>query len=223
MSKVLLGLVLTYFLSYPIYGSSKITADNAQELVQKSMQETNFPIELNANVLSQLNKFLANQAKKDFMRKLIEKKKQYDEIFAEYIKKYNVPSEILAIALVESGFENHKVKNKSTRPAGIWQFVPMTARSYGLKVNSKNDEREDVSKSSEAAIQLLNDLNQRFGDWRLAIIAYNTGAERLNKAMKKTGSRDAWELSKLKFKGDPNYLAKVMAGVILLKNPHILN
>ncbi len=223
MSKVLLGLVLTYFLASPSYGSSTIKKDHVQKLVKDSLEETNFPVELNQSVLFQLNRYLVNKTKKDFMRKLLEKKKQYDEIFGEYIKKYNVPSEILAVALVESGFENHKVKNKSTRPAGIWQFVPMTAKSYGLKVNAKNDEREDVSKSSEAAIQLLNDLNQRFGDWRLAIIAYNTGAERLSKAIKKTGSRDAWELSKLKFKGDPNYLAKVMAGVILLKNPEILN
>ena len=104
------------------------------------------------------------------------------------LSQYNIPPEFLYLAMAESNFSNRAYSKK--RAAGLWQFMPRTAKGFGLKIDEYVDERRDPIKSTKAAAKYLSHLHKRFGKWYLAAIAYNCGGGRLNKAIKKAGSDD---------------------------------
>ncbi len=113
------------------------------------------------------------------------------------LARYGVPKEFYYLAMIESGF-NSKAKSVASA-AGTWQFMSGTAKLYGLRVDRFVDERKDPLKSSRAAAQLLKDLYSKFGDWYLAMAAYNAGPGRVEKAIKLGKTRDFWALARGKF------------------------
>lgn len=102
------------------------------------------------------------------------------------LTKYNIPPEFLFLAMAESSFSTKAYSVK--RASGLWQFMPETAKLYGLKIDQYVDERRDVIKSTEAAAKYLSKLYQKFGKWYLAAIAYNCGDGRLSRAIKNANS-----------------------------------
>jgi len=102
------------------------------------------------------------------------------------LTEYGVPAEFLFLAMAESNFSNRAYSRK--RAAGLWQFMPTTAKLFGLKIDEYVDERRDFIKSTRAAAKYLSFLHKRFGKWYLAAIAYNCGYGRLNHAIKKAKS-----------------------------------
>ncbi|MBC7903623.1 MAG: lytic transglycosylase domain-containing protein [Gemmatimonadaceae bacterium] len=105
---------------------------------------------------------------------------------------YNLPKELKYLAVIES-----KLKKTATSWAGAvgpWQFMPATAICLGLKVNRKVDERTNYVKSTHAAARYLTDLYEEYGDWLLVIAAYNGGPGNVNRAIRKSGSRNFWVL-----------------------------
>jgi membrane-bound lytic murein transglycosylase D len=104
------------------------------------------------------------------------------------LTKHGIPQEFLYLAMAESNFSTRAYSKK--RAAGLWQFMPRTARHYKLHINEYVDERRDLLKSTEAAATYLSALHKRFGKWYLAAIAYNCGGGRLNHAIKKAGTDD---------------------------------
>ena len=129
------------------------------------------------------------------------------------LTKYKIPQEFLYLAMAESNFSNKAYSRK--RASGLWQFMPATARLYKLKINKYVDERRDFVKSTEAAAKFLSTLHKRFGKWYLAAIAYNCGAGRLSKAIKKAGSDELSVLLDKKKKYIPKesrfYIRKIVA------------
>jgi membrane-bound lytic murein transglycosylase D len=108
--------------------------------------------------------------------------------------KSGLPEGLLYLAIVESD-----LKNSATSPAGaagIWQLMPETARTFGLKVNGKTDQRRDVYKSSVAVTGYFNELYKQFDDWLLVVAAYNCGAGKVYKAIKQSGSREFWKMQR---------------------------
>lgn len=96
-----------------------------------------------------------------------------------------------------------------------------TARNFGLRVDEDHDDRLDIDLATDGALRLLASLHLRFGDWRLALIAYNAGARRVQAGINITASRDPWTLVNAGF-GDKKYLAQVIAGVLILRNPSLI-
>ncbi|SRR6266496_131250 len=129
------------------------------------------------------------------------------------LRQEGVPTQLSAVVLVESGGLAAALSPKGAR--GVWQFMPDTARRYGLVVQGLRDERVDVEKSTHAAARYLRDLYIEFGDWSLALAAYNAGEPTLQGALERSGTR---EFAAISVKGllpleTRNYVPAVLAAM----------
>jgi membrane-bound lytic murein transglycosylase D len=126
-----------------------------------------------------------------------------------------IPLEFFYLAMVESGFSNSAYSR--ARATGTWQFMSGTAQIYGLKINHWVDERRDPIKSTIAAANYLKDLYAELGDWYLAMAAYNAGPGKIQRAIRKTGTRDFWTIAETHniARETAQYVPKVLAAVML--------
>jgi membrane-bound lytic murein transglycosylase D len=160
-------------------------------LVQKRLASLQQRIPLNYNL--QTHQFVEYFAfkKAEFTKRMLEKRDTYFPIYEKYLKQYNLPDELKYLSLIESGLEPKALSNKGA--AGLWQFMPYTARGdFGMRVDSFVDERFDVEKATEAACKYLSQLHRIFGDWHMALAAYNTGPGNVKRAIRKCGKSDFW-------------------------------
>ncbi|MEP6724308.1 MAG: lytic transglycosylase domain-containing protein, partial [Bacteroidota bacterium] len=118
--------------------------------------------------------------------------KPYFNVMDAILISYKLPKELKYLAVIESRLHTSAVSWAGA--VGPWQLMPATARVLGLKVNHKTDERTNYIKSTRAAARYLNDLYDQFGDWLLVIAAYNGGPGNVQKAIRKSGSRNFWDL-----------------------------
>ena len=133
------------------------------------------------------------------------------------LAEYEIPPEFLYLAMAESNFSNRAYSRK--RASGLWQFMPRTAKGFGLKIDDYVDERRDPIKSTKAAAKYLSHLHKRFGKWYLAAIAYNCGGGRLAKGIRKAGTDDLKVLLDAKKAYIPResrrYIRKIIALTLL--------
>ena len=122
------------------------------------------------------------------VRRAVARVTQLMPVLAPILQEEGIPGQIAALVLVESGGQPTALSPKGAR--GIWQFMPDTARRFGLTVNSETDDRLDVPKSTRAAARYLRDLHAQFGDWPLVLAAYNVGEMVVHNAVLRSGSKD---------------------------------
>ncbi len=144
---------------------------------------------------------------------------RYREMMLPILKQEGVPQDLIYLAQAESGFHPLAVSRVGAR--GIWQFMGSRARGYGLSHNIYVDDRQDPEKSTRAAARHLKDLYNQFGDWYLAMAAYNSGPGTVQAAVKRTGYADFWELYNRNVlpRETKNYVPIILAVTIMAKNP----
>ena len=193
----------------------------AEALVRQATQSDNpIPLVANEQVLARLNWFVGTPDGRKWMAESLDRMKAYEPMIRKKLADNGMPEEILAVPLFESGYRND-LNSSRGRAAGIWQFIPATARLYNLAVEpGGRDDRLNPEKQTDAAISLLTDLHEIFGDWSLALKGYNEGADAVAASIAAHKTRDPWELAKVSSRED--YLSGVIAAMIVIRNPELL-
>ncbi|MBQ0112316.1 MAG: transglycosylase SLT domain-containing protein [Bacteroidales bacterium] len=140
--------------------------------------------------------------------------KYYFPIFEDILDSYGVPSELKYLVVIESAFRPKAVSKAGA--TGLWQFMYATGRTYDLRVNSIVDDRCDPIKSTIAAAKFLKNLYGIYGDWSLVLAAYNCGPGNVNKAMKRSGKNDFWEIYDFLPKETRNYVPAYIAATYVM-------
>jgi membrane-bound lytic murein transglycosylase D len=161
-------------------------------LIQDRFKKLQHLIPLNYNTTTHQFVEIFAFTKASFTQRMLERKDLYFPLYEKYLKKYDLPDELKYLSLIESGLENKAISNKGA--GGLWQFMPYTARGdFGMRVDQYIDERFDAERATDAACQYLKRLYKTFGDWHLALAAYNTGPSNVKRAMRRCGgANDFW-------------------------------
>ncbi len=176
--------------------------------------QSSFDIPSEDVVYQSLERFESEKGQQ-FISASRERRTSYEPMLGDKIAAAGMPEELIAVVLVESGFQNIEARPPELPGGGLWQFIASTGRLYGLKIDEQVDERLDPALSTDAALALLSDLHREFGDWGLALAAYNVGSRAVSKAIQEEGTSDCWEL--IRRGALPTYAADVMAGAVLLE------
>ena len=151
------------------------------------------PIELTYNKEVRKHIEIYATKKRSLTAKMLGRAKLYFPLFEEQLDKYDMPLEFKYLAIVESALNPTAGSHKGAK--GLWQFMYGTGKVYDLKVSSLVDDRYDPYKSTVAACEHLTDLYDIYGDWSLALAAYNSGAGNVNRALRKSGgTKNYWAI-----------------------------
>src|SRR5215469_4201323 len=144
---------------------------------------------------------------------------RYRDMIQRVFREEGVPQDLIYLAQAESGF--HPLALSRARARGMWQFMSSRGVGYGLRRTWWVDDRQDPERSTHAAARHLKDLYNQFGDWYLAMAAYNSGPGTVQAAVKRTGYADFWELYRRDVlpKETKNYVPIILAMTIMSKNP----
>ncbi len=176
------------------------------------------PLELSDPVLSYVHYFSTDRGRATLLSGF-RRSGRYRALIQRVLAEENVPEELIYLAQAESGFLPRAISNKQA--VGMWQFIPGTGAYFDLVRTGEFDERFDPEKATRAAAKYLKSLYARYGDWYLAMAAYNCGAGNVDRAVERTGYADYWELLKRHAlpRETSNYVPIIIAITIMAKNP----
>jgi len=173
----------------PTAGATPIDAEWLRSLALPSL-----PVRFDPRVVRYLEFYRDHPQGRAIARAWAKKAGRYAPAVRAGLARAGLPTDLVWLSLIESG-HNPTIRSPAGA-AGLWQFIPESARLYGLTVDRWVDERLDPQRSTEAAALYLSDLYQRFGSWDLAMAAYNMGHGGLSRAIAKYNTNDFWELSR---------------------------
>ena len=176
------------------------------------------PLELNDEVLRYINFFSSGSGRKILVSGL-RQAGRYRPLIYRILDEEGMPQELIHMAQAESGFAPRAVSRMQA--VGMWQFIASRGQEYGLLRTNIKDDRLDPEKATRAAAKHLRDLYTEFGDWYLAMAAYNCGPVTVEKAVARTGYADFWELRRRNVlpRETSNYVPIILAMAIMSKNP----
>jgi membrane-bound lytic murein transglycosylase D len=206
----------------PIDEANELTPAVDQNVKAKAEAElknthSDLPLVMTDQVAGYINYF-SNRGRGTLERALA-RSGRYEDMIHRVLREQGAPQELIYLAQAESGFRPLAVSRAGAR--GMWQFMGSRAKGYGLERDWWIDDRQDPEKATRAAAHHLKDLYNEFGDWYLAMAAYNSGPGTVQSAVKRTGYADFWELYRRNVlpKETRNYVPIIVAVTIMAKNP----
>lgn len=178
------------------------------------------PLTVNDSVLRYLS-FFTTPRGRAIVERGIERGGRYDAMIRSVLKQEGLPQDLIYLAQAESAFQPDAVSRAGAR--GIWQFMPFDGEKYDLDRTYWTDERSDPEKATHAAAQYLRNLYGMFGDWYLAMAAYNSGPLTVARAVERTGYADYWRLQKMHALPveTQNYVPIIIALAMVSKDPSL--
>jgi len=208
----------------PIDAISQMTFGVDEKLAPKLQSElsqvtSGIPLELAGPVPGLIRFFSTTDTGRRTLLAGFRRAGRYRALIQRILAEEGVPEELIYLAQAESGFLPRAVSNKNA--VGMWQFIANTGATYQLKRSGTYDERLDPEKATRAAARFLKSLHERYGDWYLAMAAYNCGAGAVDRAVERTGYADYWELLRRHSlpRETANYVPIIIAMTIIGKNP----
>lgn len=186
-----------------------------REQIETTMSE--LPLEVTDAVVGYIDYFSTERGRRVLLSGFA-RAGRYKDMISRIFSEEGLPEELIFVAQLESHFNPSAVSY--ARAVGMWQFMSFTGPDYHLAINSMVDERRDPEKATRAAAHFLMDLYRHFGDWYLALAAYNCGAGCVDRAVQRTGYADFWELRRLHALplATTNYVPEILAMTIMYKN-----
>jgi len=201
----------------------RVSAREAAQMAALAQRDSAFPIVVNDSVVRELNRLISTPDGRASLQAGLARMKEYEGRITAQLVRHGMPLELLAVPLVESGYRNQPQGDDPRHGAGLWMFIAPMARNFDLRVDADRDDRLDVAAETDAAIRLFSALHRQFDDWGLALLGYNAGSQDVERAMIETGSCDVWSLIEQGHENDRGYVPRVMAAILILKNPSLLD
>jgi len=185
--------------------------------LHKKESKFDIPIVINGKVVQYIHYFQTTIRHK-FVTWLGRSEK-YIPFMKNLLKKYGLPEDLVYLSLIESGFNPYAYSR--AKAVGLWQFISMTGKRYGLRVNWWVDERRDPEKSTIAAAKYLKDLYDMFSCWYLAAAGYNAGEYKIINAIKRYRTEDFWKLTNYHYlkQETKDYIPLMIAAALIAKDP----
>lgn len=197
--------------------------DDKKELIFTGNEEFLLLPTKNENFIQRIEKNISlfSEKIKEKFSIWLSRSTKYIEIMKDILVQRGLPEDLVYLPLIESGFNVNA--RSPAKAVGPWQFIESTAKRYGLIIDWWVDERKDPIKSTEAAAKYLSDLYKMFGDWSLALAAYNAGEGKVFKAVTRKGENDYWNLLGTRHlpRETKDYVPKFIAAITIAKQPEI--
>jgi membrane-bound lytic murein transglycosylase D len=199
-------------MTFPVDPGLKARAEEAAKNISHDL-----PLTVNDQVLSFLN-FFQTPRGRAIVETGLRRAGRYRDMISRVLQEEGLPQDLIYLAQAESAFQPLALSRAGAR--GIWQFVAYRGQQYGLRHTWWIDERQDPEKATHAAAQHLRDLYSLYGDWYLAMAAYNCGPGNVQKGIERTGYADFWELYKRNVlpRETKNYVPIIIALTLIAKD-----
>lgn len=187
----------------------------------EALLDTRLPMEVNDRVESWVRRFLGSE--RETFEEYLVREGLYGGMIRDRLRQREMPEQLLYLAMIESGFS--PTATSPMAASGVWQFMGPTARAYGLTVDSWVDERRDPVRATDAALDYLQELYDKFGSWYLAAAGYNAGPGRVEQALRRSGldeggdERLYWEVIEHLPRETRQYVPKLLAAALLAEEP----
>ncbi len=205
---------LDSFEETPLDSAEKVAIENFLDTMDLSRFSVNMVI--NERVMQEIHYLTVNA--RNFTEGSLSRKTALDSMIYEKLKEHNMPADLIYLAFVESGFKFRAYSR--AKAAGVWQFIPGTGKRYGLPVDFWVDMRFNPEMATEAALKYLSDLYNEFGDWHLAMAAYNCGEGRIRRLVREAMAADP-SLKKVSYwdlklpRETMHYVPRILAATVI--------
>jgi hypothetical protein len=222
-------LAMVLFVSGSAWADEPYVSRARFEALVEQASTPDFRIPNEPVIFATLNKLIDTPGKRVWARKSLSVREHYRGVIEAGIAEHGMPEQLAAIPLIEAGYRNLGSDDPIDQVPyelgpvgrGLWMFIRPTGRAFGLRIDDETDQRLDVPAATDAAMQYLAKLHDRFGDWGLAFAAYHRGPTTVRRAMNEHGSRSPWRLIEA---GALNrYAAKIMAAALVLEDPSLVH